>query len=56
MNILEEFYHGNINPQEQFYKSEYAAFVKIVSDNEEKLSAHLGGEEHIIKNPSQKRI
>ncbi len=47
MNILEEFYHGNVNPQEQFYKSEseYDAFVKIVSDTEEKLSAYLGGEE-----------
>lgn len=53
MNILKEFYYGNVNPQEKCFKreSEYAAFVKIVSDNEEKLSAHLGGEEHIIKNP-----
>lgn len=47
MNILEEFYYGNVNPQEKCFKreSEYATFVKIVSDNEEKLSAYLGGEE-----------
>ncbi|MCI9626326.1 MAG: hypothetical protein HFI90_06035 [Clostridia bacterium] len=47
MNILEEFYYGNVNPQEKCFqrKSEYAAFVKIVSENEEKLSAYLGGEE-----------
>ncbi len=47
MNIPEEFYYGNVNPQEQFYKreSEYAAFVKTVSDNEEKLRACLGDEE-----------
>lgn len=47
MNILEEFYYGNVNPQEKFYKreSEYATFVKIVSDNEERLSAYLGDEE-----------
>lgn len=47
MNILEEFYYGNFNPQEKFYKreSEYATFVKIVFDNEEKLTAYLGGEE-----------
>ena len=51
MNILEEFYYGNVNPQEKFYKreSEYATFVKIVSDNEEKLSACLGGaEQHLF--------
>lgn len=47
MNILEEFYYGNVGPQEKFYKleSEYANFVKIVADNEEKLSAYLSGEE-----------
>lgn len=47
MNILEEFYYGKVNPQEKCFRreSEYAAFVKIVSDNEEKLSAYLGGEE-----------
>ena len=46
MNILEEFYYGNVNPQEKCFKreSEFATFVKIVSDNEEKLSAYLGGE------------
>jgi len=47
MNILEEFYYGNINPNEKCFKrqSEFATFVKIVSDNEEKLIAYLGGEE-----------
>ena len=47
MNILEEFYYGNVNPQEKCFKheSEFATFVKIVSDNEEKLSAYLSGEE-----------
>ena len=59
MNILEEFYYGNVNPQEKFYKreSDFATFVKIVFDvrslleekvileNEEKLSAYLAGEE-----------
>ena len=47
MNILEEFYYGNVNPQEKCFKreSEFATFVKIVSENEEKLSAYLGGEE-----------
>lgn len=47
MNILEEFYYGNVNPQEKFYKreSEYAAFVRIISENEEKLTTYLGGEE-----------
>ena len=45
--ILEEFYYGNINPNEKCFKrqSEFATFVKIVSDNEEKLIAYLGGEE-----------
>lgn len=43
MNILEEFYYGNVNPQEKCFKheSEYATFVKIVSANEEKLNAYL---------------
>ena len=47
MNMLEEFYYGNINPQEKFFKreTEYAKFVRIVSDNEEKLTAYLTGEE-----------
>ena len=47
MNILEEFSYGNINPNEKCFKrqSEFATFVKIVSDNEEKLIAYLGGEE-----------
>ena len=47
MNILEEFYFGNVNPQEKRFKreSEYATFVKIISDNEEKLSAGLSNEE-----------
>jgi len=44
-NILEDLYHGNINPSEKCFDrdSEYAKFVKIVSDNEEKLAAFLDG-------------
>lgn len=47
MNILDEFYYGNVNPQEKCYKrqTEYAAFVKTVFDNEEKLTARLSSEE-----------
>lgn len=47
MNILEEFYYGNIHPLEKFSKrgTEYTKFVSIISDNEEKLSAYLTGEE-----------
>ena len=43
MNILEEFYYGNVNPNEKCFKreSEYATFVKIVSTNEEKLNTYL---------------
>jgi hypothetical protein len=43
MNILEDLYYGNINPNEKCFdkKSEYAKFVKIIIDNEEKLIAFL---------------
>ena len=44
-NILEELYYGNINPQDKCFDrdSEYAKFVKIIADNEEKLDAFLRG-------------
>ncbi len=47
MNILEELYYGNISPNEKSIreKSEYASYIGIVSDNEEKLSLYLDGEE-----------
>ena len=43
MNILEDLYYGNINPNEKQFnrKSEYAKFAKIITDNEEKLTAFL---------------
>ena len=43
MNILEELYYGNITPQEKAFRreSDYAGFVKTVSENEEKLTAFL---------------
>lgn len=45
MNILEEFYYGNIIPNDKCFdrKSEYAKFIEIISDNEKKLTAFLGG-------------
>lgn len=46
MNILEELYYGNINPNEKHFrrKSEYEKFVKIISSNEEKLKSYLDEE------------
>ena len=46
MNIIEELYHGNINPIEKEFKrdSSYAKFMKIFSENEHKLFAFF--EEH----------
>lgn len=43
MNILEELYYGNINPNDKSfdYNSDYGKFIKTISDNEEKLSAYL---------------
>lgn len=43
MNILEDLYYGNINPNGKCFdrKSQYAQFVKMVTDNEEKLTAFL---------------
>jgi len=43
MNILEELYYGNIRPSEKCFdrQSKYAAFLKIIAENEEKLSAIL---------------
>lgn len=43
MNVLEELFYGNINPNEKCFdrRSEYAKFNAIVSDNEKKLLAFL---------------
>ncbi len=43
MTILEDLFYGNINPNEKCFdkKSEYAKFAKIITDNEEKLTAFL---------------
>ena len=43
MNMLEELYYGNINPNEKCFdrNSEYGKFVKSISDNEEKLIAYI---------------
>lgn len=51
MNILEELYYGNINPQEKCFKyeSEYAANVKILADNEKKLSAYFNNLPNVQK-------
>ncbi|MCL2342523.1 MAG: hypothetical protein FWC62_01285 [Firmicutes bacterium] len=42
-NIIEELYYGNISPWEKQFDrdSEYAKYLKIVSDNEAKLNAFL---------------
>lgn len=42
-NILEELYYGNINPYAKRFAqdSSYEAFMKIISDNEEKLTEFL---------------
>jgi hypothetical protein len=56
MNILEDLYYGNINPNEKCFdrKSRYSQFVKIVTDNEEKLTAFLNAlpnaeeEQHLL--------
>ncbi|MFI3327321.1 MAG: hypothetical protein R3Y35_14305, partial [Clostridia bacterium] len=39
MDILEELYHGNINPNTKIYtqNSNYAKAMKLLSDNEELL-------------------
>jgi len=48
-NILEALYYGEISPWEKCFdrRSEYARYIKIISDNEEKLTAFLSaaGEE-----------
>ena len=47
MNILEEFYYGSLNLQEKTFQpdSEYAGYIKIVAENEEKLAACMNTEE-----------
>ena len=43
MNIIEELYYGNINPNEKEFDthSRYATFMEIVSSNESKLVKYL---------------
>lgn len=43
MNILEDLYYGNIDPNSQSFDrdSEYANFFTIIGDNEMKLSEYL---------------
>ena len=43
MNIIEELYYGNINPNDKTFdrNSEYGELWQIISDNEEKLSAYI---------------
>jgi len=43
MNILEELYYGNINPNEKQLdrNSQYAKFTKIIAANEVKLTEYL---------------
>lgn len=55
MNILEDLYYGNINPNDKCFdrKSRYAQFAKIITDNSEKLAAFLNAlpnaeEEHLL--------
>ena len=42
-NVLEDLYYGNINPDTKCFDrdSEYAKFLGIVADNEEKLTKFL---------------
>ena len=46
MNILEELYYVNVRPDEKCFdrKSEYAAFIKIIAENEERLLAFLNAQ------------
>lgn len=56
MNILEELYHGNINPNEKQFdrSSHYAKSCQILSDNEQKLTAFFSAipnaenEQHLL--------
>ena len=43
MNIIEELYHGGIQPTSKCFdqNSQYGRFIKIISDNEQKLSEYL---------------
>lgn len=47
MNILDELYYGNLDPNSKSFirNSEYGKFVKIISENEEKLQASLSDEQ-----------
>ncbi|MFI3327397.1 MAG: hypothetical protein R3Y35_14685 [Clostridia bacterium] len=47
MKILEELYHGNINPNVKFYKqnTNYAKAMDIIATNEDILSELLKGTE-----------
>lgn len=51
MNFLEELYYGNINPNEKCFarESQYAAFIKIIAENQEKLTAYFNAIPHTQK-------
>ena len=42
-NVLEDLYYGNIQPSAKCFDthSQYAKLIKIISDNEEKLTSFL---------------
>nr|QGT50991.1 hypothetical protein Firmicute1046_0670 [uncultured Firmicutes bacterium] len=43
LNIIEELYYGNVKPYKECFdhESEYARFLSIISDNEEKLNTYF---------------
>lgn len=50
MNILEEFYFGNIDPNTQSFdsSSSYGQAIQVIADREEKFSALLEGKEKMV--------
>ena len=50
MRILEEFWYGNVNPNEQFFdeRSRFAKVMKLLTQNEGKLLERLNIEEKEI--------
>lgn len=52
MNILKELYYGNVSPLEKRIKtgSEYAKFIAIIADSEEKLNSCLDDEKKYLLN------
>ena len=48
MNVLEEFWYGNLNPAEYDANTskEYKELVRLISRNDEKLQATMTEEQH----------